>query len=258
LSYVPPTSSNPTVFSLITLKILAAILTKFFNLSNVYDTSYMLWYTREASTAVYVTNLPLLWPLLREWIPWLHNRTSANKSHTNSRTHNTLRHTTRSLKRGSRTLSVQAMKDLSAWKEARASPDDSATASVEQLSRVETGYKSGNESDVDLEKQTTHGFETNTGSSSTLVRSETKKTTLQKFLADDHEDRSMHIHRTVANPWGGHGAIHADITIEVAESSAGDAGTQIGDREFDTEEAGRAGRKVRIEGGPSHRPGPRY
>lgn len=44
-----------------------------YNLSDVYDTSYMLWYTREASVAVYVANLPMIWPLLREWFPCLRN-----------------------------------------------------------------------------------------------------------------------------------------------------------------------------------------
>lgn len=51
--------------------ITAAILTKVFNLSNVWDPGYMLWYTRESSVAVYVGNLPLIWPLLREWFPAL-------------------------------------------------------------------------------------------------------------------------------------------------------------------------------------------
>jgi hypothetical protein len=36
----------------------------------------MLWYTREASVAVYVANLPLIWPLLREWFPILRNATT--------------------------------------------------------------------------------------------------------------------------------------------------------------------------------------
>ena len=36
----------------------------------------MLWYTREASVAVYVANLPLIWPLLREWFPSLRSTTS--------------------------------------------------------------------------------------------------------------------------------------------------------------------------------------
>jgi hypothetical protein len=31
----------------------------------------MLWYTREASVAVYMSNLPMIWPLLREWFPCL-------------------------------------------------------------------------------------------------------------------------------------------------------------------------------------------
>lgn len=40
-----------------------------FNLSNVYSTEYMKWYTREASVAVYVSNIPLIWPLIRRVIP---------------------------------------------------------------------------------------------------------------------------------------------------------------------------------------------
>jgi len=63
--------------------ILAAILTKVFNLSNIWDPSYMLWYTREASVAVYVSNLPMIWPLLREWFPSLKSISPGQKS-TNS------------------------------------------------------------------------------------------------------------------------------------------------------------------------------
>lgn len=59
------------IFSMGIFVILAAILTKVFNLSNIWDPSYMLWYTREASVAVYVSNLPMIWPLLREWFPSL-------------------------------------------------------------------------------------------------------------------------------------------------------------------------------------------
>jgi hypothetical protein len=43
-------------------QIVAAILTKIYNLSDVYSSTYMLWYTREASVAVYVANLPGIWP----------------------------------------------------------------------------------------------------------------------------------------------------------------------------------------------------
>jgi hypothetical protein len=68
------------IFSMGTFVILAAILTKVFNLSNVWDPSYMLWYTRESSVAVYVSNLPLIWPLLREWFPLLRRFTPGNKT----------------------------------------------------------------------------------------------------------------------------------------------------------------------------------
>ncbi|KAF8863871.1 hypothetical protein BDZ45DRAFT_737709 [Acephala macrosclerotiorum] len=67
------------IFSMGVFVILAAILTKVFNLSNIWDPSYMLWYTREASVAVYVSNLPMIWPLLREWFPCLRSITPGQK-----------------------------------------------------------------------------------------------------------------------------------------------------------------------------------
>lgn len=67
------------IFSMGIFVILAAILTKVFNLSNIWDPSYMLWYTREASVAVYVSNLPMIWPLLREWFPVLKVLTPGQK-----------------------------------------------------------------------------------------------------------------------------------------------------------------------------------
>ncbi|OIW25742.1 hypothetical protein CONLIGDRAFT_557599, partial [Coniochaeta ligniaria NRRL 30616] len=51
--------------------VVAAVLTKVFNLGDVWDPGYMLWYVREASVAVYVGNAPLVWPLVREWVPAL-------------------------------------------------------------------------------------------------------------------------------------------------------------------------------------------
>lgn len=59
------------IFSLGVFVVIAALLTKIFNLTNVYSPGYMLWYVREASVAVYVSNLPMIWPLLREWFPSL-------------------------------------------------------------------------------------------------------------------------------------------------------------------------------------------
>lgn len=37
----------------------------------------MLWYTREASVAVYVANLPSIWPLLREHLRFLRDHTNS-------------------------------------------------------------------------------------------------------------------------------------------------------------------------------------
>lgn len=59
------------VFGLGIFVIIAAVLTKVFNLSDLYSTTFMFWYFREATVAVYVSNLPMIWPLLREWLPFL-------------------------------------------------------------------------------------------------------------------------------------------------------------------------------------------
>jgi hypothetical protein len=67
------------VFGLGAFVIVAALLNKIFNLTDVYSTVYMLWYVREASTAVYVSNIPMIWPLLREWVPFLRHMTPGHK-----------------------------------------------------------------------------------------------------------------------------------------------------------------------------------
>ncbi|KAH4807747.1 hypothetical protein HBH61_127350 [Parastagonospora nodorum] len=65
------------LFSMGTFVIVAAILTKYYNLSNLYGTTYMLWYTREASVAVYTACLPAIWPLLREHVRFLRESTNS-------------------------------------------------------------------------------------------------------------------------------------------------------------------------------------
>jgi hypothetical protein len=35
-------------------------------------------YTRESSVAIYVSNLPMIWPLIREWVPFLRTVNSTN------------------------------------------------------------------------------------------------------------------------------------------------------------------------------------
>lgn len=58
------------VMSLGLFVIVAAILNKYFNFSAPLNTIYMVWYIREASTAIYVANLMCWWPLLRKLFGW--------------------------------------------------------------------------------------------------------------------------------------------------------------------------------------------
>jgi len=65
------------VVLVVILQIIAAILTKVFNLSDIYSPVYMLWYTRESSVAIYVANLPMIWSLLLEIFPPLRSATNS-------------------------------------------------------------------------------------------------------------------------------------------------------------------------------------
>ena len=63
------------IFSMAIFVIVASILTKAEFFLNIYADDFMFWYTREASVAVYVANLPCIWPLLREFLPVLRSWT---------------------------------------------------------------------------------------------------------------------------------------------------------------------------------------
>lgn len=60
-----------SILSLASFVVIAALLTNAFNLSNVWDPQYVHWYVREASVAINVSNIPAVWPLLRDWVPCL-------------------------------------------------------------------------------------------------------------------------------------------------------------------------------------------
>ncbi|PLN85040.1 hypothetical protein BDW42DRAFT_191123 [Aspergillus taichungensis] len=53
------------VFSLGVFVVLMAILNRYYNFSEQHTLTFLKWYVAEVSTAVYVGNLPLLWPLLK-------------------------------------------------------------------------------------------------------------------------------------------------------------------------------------------------
>jgi len=59
------------IFGMGLFVIAAALCTKVEFWISVYSADYMFWYTRESSVALYVANLPCIWPLMREIIPVL-------------------------------------------------------------------------------------------------------------------------------------------------------------------------------------------
>jgi len=59
------------IFGMGLFVIAAALCTKVEFWISVYSADYMFWYTRESSVALYVANLPCIWPLVREIIPVL-------------------------------------------------------------------------------------------------------------------------------------------------------------------------------------------
>ncbi|KAE8372221.1 hypothetical protein BDV26DRAFT_274556 [Aspergillus bertholletiae] len=54
------------VFSLGLIVILMSVLNRYVNFTEEYTVNFLRWYVAEVATAVYVANVPLLWPLLRE------------------------------------------------------------------------------------------------------------------------------------------------------------------------------------------------
>ncbi|CAG8981391.1 hypothetical protein HYALB_00009603 [Hymenoscyphus albidus] len=68
------------IFGLGIFVIIGAILATVFNFEHIYQPTYMLCYMRESSVAIYVANIPLIWPLLKEKVPGMKNFTPGHKS----------------------------------------------------------------------------------------------------------------------------------------------------------------------------------
>ncbi|KAN0090605.1 hypothetical protein V8E51_019184 [Hyaloscypha variabilis] len=54
------------IFSMGLVVVICACTSKYFTFKNIWDDSYQFWYLREASIAMYVTNLPYVWSLARQ------------------------------------------------------------------------------------------------------------------------------------------------------------------------------------------------
>lgn len=74
-------------------QILSAILSKAISLmpDKLDSITYTFWYMRESSVAIYVANLPLLWPIIHKFISWFSHKTGlgTTTTGTNKRGHNT-------------------------------------------------------------------------------------------------------------------------------------------------------------------------
>ncbi|TVY36636.1 hypothetical protein LOCC1_G006789 [Lachnellula occidentalis] len=69
------------LFSLGIFVILCAVLNKYYSFAHPFSPQWTFWYIREASTAIYVANMPMCWALMRR----LFNLRSFNLSSNNSR-----------------------------------------------------------------------------------------------------------------------------------------------------------------------------
>ncbi|RDW77969.1 hypothetical protein BP5796_05821 [Coleophoma crateriformis] len=72
------------IFGMGIFVIISAILSKAISLmpDNIDSITYAFWYIREASVAIYVANLPLLWPNIHRLISWISHKTGLSTSMT--------------------------------------------------------------------------------------------------------------------------------------------------------------------------------
>lgn len=226
--------------------ILAAILTKVFNLGDVYSPTYMLWYTREASVAVYVSNLPLIWPLLREWFPFLRSISVGSKptpSYGKNYPKGHPSHVVTIGGTGARSGVARSKNELSVFE----TELDSYGHGMGKSSQAASS------SDGSTHSATVSGGMHHDGI-------ENKKPTKFDFGITSHkrsgspasDERVLHQSQGGNNLWG-EGQVHKEVTIEIERESmdleAGHGnGGGWGRQSKVTGGPGRVGREVRIEG----------
>lgn len=90
------------VFSLGIFVVLTAVLNRYYNFTVPYSPIFLNWYIGEAATAVYVANVPLLWPLLKSIFnldTWSRVRpTFPSHSHSNENSHHSRFHRTKKMR----------------------------------------------------------------------------------------------------------------------------------------------------------------
>ncbi|KAL1884020.1 hypothetical protein Daus18300_000129 [Diaporthe australafricana] len=192
------------IFSLGIFVILAALLTKIYNLTDVYDASYMLWYVREASVAVYMSNLPMIWPLLREWFPCLRALTpGAGQTYSRKAPRTALTSAPRyGAPRSSRRMTILSGKAIGGTATLRSPSQDPAPGihpkgpdyDVEMADRgvdSEGDSKSGKYSTTDLEDQPGSGGWHDSSSIDQIVRVTTPPRTISRATTVDSNFRYL-------------------------------------------------------------------
>lgn len=191
----------------------------------------MLWYTREASVAVWVANLPMIWPLMREWIPFLRSVTGSKPSYNY----------------GGRGTNGYGKSDPR-------SKNKSASAGT-QLANGLHGGPDVQLSDLKMGTRTTvtHGASSSTSSDDLGGRHGGFDFDVKKFGRRDRSPDSDERVLNTGQAWGkGLGDIRQETTIEVEHESVdlekGFPSRRASRGQIEWKEPGVMGREVRIEG----------
>ncbi|KAI4719607.1 hypothetical protein E4T48_04081 [Aureobasidium sp. EXF-10727] len=190
------------VFSMGIFVIIAATLTKAEFFHSVYAEDYMFWYTREASVAVYVSNLPCVWPLLREALPALKSWTpgfvssSAYRRRGASTTGLTARTRTRNTQKSNLGLSRRSMDDFHAIMEPTRPLEAKTTTNVhtKEIQHYNNHIRStnrGSSSESSIDDLPMHGIMASTTIEMSVMASDRKD--------DDRDDASQSSTRAFAH-----------------------------------------------------------
>lgn len=182
--------------------IIAATLTKAEFFKSVYSEDYMFWYTRKASVAVYVSNLPCVWPLLREALPALKSWTpgfissSAYRRRGASTTGLTARTRTRNTQKSNLGLSRRSMDDFHAIIEPTRPQEAKTTTNVHTREILPYSHhirstNRGSSSESSIDDLPMHGIMTSTTIEMSVMASDRKD--------DDRDDASQSSTRAFAH-----------------------------------------------------------
>ncbi|THZ71874.1 hypothetical protein D6C84_10139 [Aureobasidium pullulans] len=188
------------IFSMGIFVIIAASLTKAEFFRSIYAEDYMFWYTREASVAVYVANLPCIWPLLREALPALKSWTpgfissSAYKRRGASTTGLTAQHRTRNTQKSNLGLSRRSMDDFHAIIEPTR-PQEAKTTTNVHTREINSYHHTrsaarGSSSESSVDDLPLHGIMASTTIEMSVMASDRKE--------DDRDDASQSSTRAFA------------------------------------------------------------